>query len=48
MPVGDYVSYVISHGSMINVVDIMPVVADVHPHPIYGLDLLAYRNIKKN
>ena len=33
MPVGDYVSYVISHGSMINVVEIMPVGAYVHPHP---------------
>ena len=33
MPVGDYVSYVISPGSMINLVKTMPVGADVHPHP---------------
>ena len=45
MPVWDYVSYVISHGSIINVVKTMHVGADVHPHPVYGLDLLAYRNI---
>ena len=40
-----FTSYVISHGSIINMVKTMPVGADVHPHPIYGLDLLAYRNI---
>ena len=45
MPVGDYVSYVISHGSMICMVKTMPVGLDVYPHPHNGLDLLAYRNI---
>ena len=44
MPVGDYVSYVIRHGSMIKVVEIMPVGVDVHPHPHIWIGFIGLQN----